>query len=49
MDQWLEIHHIRARDLIREAEADHRRRAASARRRTTPYAPTRRRTASDSL
>lgn len=48
MDQWLDIHQARANDLIREAEAVHRRRA-TAPRRTTTFAPTRRRTAADSL
>jgi len=44
MDQWLELHEARARDLVREAEAVHRRRALSPRR-TTTFAPTRRRPA----
>jgi hypothetical protein len=48
MDQWLELHEARARDLVREAEAVHRRRAMAPRR-TTTFAPTRRRTAADSL
>ncbi|WP_193312823.1 hypothetical protein [Georgenia subflava] len=49
MDQWLELHEVRSRDLIREAEAVHNRRVSPARRRTTPFAPTRRRTGADTL
>lgn len=48
MDQWLELHEARARDLVREAEAVHRRRALP-QRRTTTFAPTRRRLADDAL
>ncbi|WP_345216656.1 hypothetical protein [Georgenia halophila] len=48
MDQWLELHELRSRDLIREAELAHRRRTTP-RWRTTPYAPVRRRDASDSI
>jgi hypothetical protein len=44
MDQWLEVHEARARDLVREAEAVHRRRTLAPRR-TTTFAPTRRRLA----
>ncbi|GAA4285669.1 hypothetical protein [Georgenia daeguensis] len=48
MDQWLELHEARARDLVREAEAVHRRRAMAPRR-STVFTPTRRRSAADSL
>ncbi|MFD1718977.1 hypothetical protein [Georgenia deserti] len=48
MDQWLELHEWRARDLVREAESVHRRRTA-ARWRTTPYAPVRRRRPDETL
>ncbi|MFC7403702.1 hypothetical protein [Georgenia alba] len=48
MDQWLELHELRTRDLIREAEAVHRRRTARTSR-TTPFAPVRRRAASDTI
>ncbi|KAE8763671.1 hypothetical protein [Georgenia thermotolerans] len=34
---WLELHDLRALDLIREAEAAHRRRGASRERRSTIY------------
>jgi hypothetical protein len=48
MDQWLELHEARARDLVREAQAVHRRRALAPRR-TTTFAPIRRRSAADTL
>jgi hypothetical protein len=41
---WLELHDIRALDLIREAEAAHERRSASHERRSTIFLRRRRNT-----